>query len=93
MQDYACVYQLFVLISLLNLPDIGYIRMDRERVVCVIHNKAGCGPVWLFDIFLLQVVNLDLVGIFALGVVASELACLLKGFIGQLFVFCLNYDM
>ena len=70
MHDYACVYQLFILsgfaISLLNLPDIGYIRVNREGVVCVIHDKAGCGPVWLFDIFLLQVVNFDLVGIFAL---------------------------
>ena len=29
MPNGACVYQLFVLISLLNLPDIGYIRMNR----------------------------------------------------------------
>ena len=31
---------------------------------------AGCGTVWLFDIFLLQIVYLYLVGIFALRVVA-----------------------
>ena len=48
------VYKRQSIICLLNLPDIGYIRVNRERIVCVIHDKAGCGTVWLFDIFLLQ---------------------------------------
>ena len=72
---------------------IADVRVNNERVVCIINHKPGFCSIWFLDMLLFDVVNLDFITAAVLGVISSQPSGLFKSTVRKFITIRLDNNM